>query len=86
MKAEITSEMAQALANAEEVSVTDPRTQRVYVLVDHDMYRKAMQALRQQQDVDAIQAGIEDMEAGRMQPAAEAQQHGRNELLARFKE
>lgn len=80
----MTPEMSDALANENEVCVRDPSTERVYVLVDHETHRRAMAALRQQADIDAIQAGIDDMEAGRMQPAADARRHGRNELLSRF--
>ena len=84
MNPSITKEMANALAEQEEVRVTDPTTQRVYVLVDDDIHRRAMDALRQQEDIAAIQQGIDDMQAGKMQSAEEAQQHGRDELLSRF--
>lgn len=81
----LTPEMSAALqANQGEVRVTDPSTQRVYVLVDDETHSKAMEALRKREDQQAIQAGIEDMEAGRMQPAEEARRHGRDQLLSRF--
>ncbi len=43
----------------------DPNTQRVYVLVDDETHQKAMDALRQREDLEAIQAGIDDLQAGR---------------------
>ena len=47
MQPEITSEMSNALhANKGEVRVTDPSTQKVYVLVDDETHRRAMEALR----------------------------------------
>jgi predicted transcriptional regulator len=81
----LTPEQSAALqAHEGELRVTDPTTQRVYVLVDDETHSRAMEALRRREDRQAIQAGIEDMEAGRMQPAEEAHRHGREELLSRF--
>ena len=67
-----------------ELRVTDPTTQRVYVLVDDETHNRAMEALCRRDDRQVIQAGIEDMEADRMQLAGEAHQHGRDELFSRF--
>jgi len=49
------------------LSLVDPRTHRVYVLVDQGVHQQAMDALRRQRDDDAaaIQRGLDDMHAGR---------------------
>ena len=81
----LTPEQSAALQASEgELRVVDPSTQRVYVLVDDETHTRAMEALRKREDHRAIQAGIEDMEAGRMQSADDAHRHGREELLARY--
>lgn len=84
MRLQLTPEMSAALqAGRGDVRLIDPETQRTYVLVDEATYSKAMDALRQNEHHQAIRAGIEDMEAGRMQPAEDAWHHGRAELLSR---
>lgn len=56
--------------------------EKTFVIVDVDVMRQ-MQDTLARSDHAAIQAGIDDMEAGRMQPAAEAYRQGREELLSR---
>ena len=69
MKTVISDEQREALGQRPEgVEVEDPLTQRVYILTDVEIHRRAMQALRRQDDRAAIQAGIDDMEAGRVVP------------------
>lgn len=81
----LTPEQSAALQASEGgLRVVDPSTQRVYVLVDDETHGKAMEALRTREDYQAIQAGIEDMEAGRMQPPEEARRQGRDELRSSF--
>jgi predicted transcriptional regulator len=46
------------------IPVEDEQTQQRYVLVDQGLHDRAMRALKQQDDLAAIQAGITDMEAG----------------------
>src|SRR5262245_33059560 len=53
------------------VQVEDEQTHQLYVLVDSTAYDRAMQALRHQQDREAIREGIADMEAGRVAPLDE---------------
>jgi predicted transcriptional regulator len=62
------------------VEVCDEQTQRVYVLVEGELHRRALDALRQQEDIAAIQDGIDDMEAGRVVPLEEADRLLRDEL------
>ena len=54
------------------VQVEDDQTHKFYVLVDLQLHERAMEALRQQDDLAAIQAGIDDMEAGRIVTLEEA--------------
>ena len=46
------------------IPVEDEQTRQHYVLVDRGLHDRAMQALQQQEDLAAIQAGINEMEAG----------------------
>jgi hypothetical protein len=63
---ELTKELAAALqaTGESELEVVDPETQRTYFLVDGETHRRAMDALRRQQDRDGIAAGLAQMEAG----------------------
>ena len=86
MQPEITPEMANALhANKGEVRVTDPSTQKVYVLVADETHRRAMEALRQQEDLRAIQSGLDDMQAGRSMSIEESERRV-DEALAKYKQ
>ncbi|QDT62828.1 hypothetical protein [Calycomorphotria hydatis] len=68
----ITAEQRAALAaHPEGIRISDEETGKVYVLADEQHYRQAMAALRKEADLAAIQAGIDDMEAGRMIPLEE---------------
>lgn len=66
MTAKLTKELAAALhaTGERELEVVDPDTQRLYFVVDAEVHRQAMEALRRQQDRDAIARGIAEMEAG----------------------
>lgn len=74
MTAKLTKELAAALhaTGDRELEVVDPETSRVYFIVDSEMHRQAMDALRRQQDRDAISQGIVEMEAGQGTPLDEA--------------
>jgi predicted transcriptional regulator len=81
MKTPLSDEQRQALDQQPEgIEVEDTQTQKVYFLTDAELHRRAMQALRRQEDHDAIQAGIDDMEAGRVMPLAEVDAQIRKEL------
>ena len=54
------------------LEVVDPETQRTYVIVVSNVHRQAMDALRRQQDRDAIAEGLAQMEAGQGKPLDEA--------------
>ena len=85
MSPKFTKEMTDALhANSGDVRVVDPSTQQVYILVDDETHQRAMEALRQQQDIEAIQAGLADMEAGRSMTIEESKRRT-EEALSRLK-
>ena len=85
MTAKLTKELAAALhaTGDRELKVVDPDTSRVYFIVESEMHRQAMDALRRQQDRDSIAQGIAEMEAGQGIPLAEARKLTRDRLLAR---
>lgn len=82
MTHKITDELRQALAahGGRPVRVEDDQTQQVYVLVDERTHEQSMRALRLHEDRAAIQAGIDDMEAGRVVPLKEVDARIRQKL------
>ncbi len=86
MKAQLTIEQSDAINQSDDpLALVDPRTHRVYVLVDQGVHQQAMEALRRQRDDDAaaIQQGLDDMHAGRGMTLEES--HARTgEALARL--
>lgn len=84
MIAKLSKELAAALhaSGDSELEVVDPDTARTYFLVDRDTHRRAMEALRHQQNRDAIAQGIAEMEAGQGIPVEEARKLARDRLLA----
>ena len=68
MKAQLTTEQSDALnQSGDPLSLVDPRTHRVYVLVDQRIHQQAMDALQRQRDEDeaAIRQGLDEMHTGR---------------------
>ncbi len=88
MISKLTSEQTQALhaSGNRPLSVLDPTTNHVYVLVDQETHLQAMEALRQRDDAESIQRGIADLEAGRHQPAVEAFANLRANFNAKYGE
>lgn len=84
MSTKLSKELADALraSGGSELEVIDPDSRRRYVLVDSDTHRRAMEALRRQQDRDAIAQGISEMEAGEGVSTGEARKLTREKLLA----
>ena len=75
MKTLLTNEQSDALQQSgEPLPVVDPRTQRVYVLVDQLIHDQAMDALKRQQleDEAAIREGLEDAKCGRVMTIEES--------------
>jgi hypothetical protein len=87
MTAKLTKELAAALhaTGDSELEVVDPETERTYFLVDSDTHRQAMEALRRQQDRDAIAQGVAELEAGEGISVEDARKLARERLLAREK-
>ena len=74
MIANLSNEIWQALREhpGDPVTIEDGQTHTVYVLVQQDLHRRAMVALRRQEDDQAsIRRGLEQMEAGQGRPLAE---------------
>ena len=85
MKTSLSDEQRRALdLEPEGIEVEDSRTQKVYFLTDAEVHRRAMQALKRQDDHDAIQAGIDDMEAGRVVPYEEVSRNLQNHLREEY--
>lgn len=85
MKAPLSEEQRQALSQQPEgIEVEDQQTQKVYFLTDAQLHRRALQALQRQEDHDAIQAGIEDMQAGRVVPYEEVSRRLRKHLQDKY--
>jgi len=81
MKTSLSDEQRRALDQEPEgIVVEDSQTQKVYFLTDADLHQRAMEALQKQENHAAIQAGIDDMEAGRVIPLEEVDQQIREEL------
>ena len=74
MTQKLSKDIATALhaAGIEGLQVVDPDTNRIYIILDEETHRRAMNALRAQQDHNAITEGIEQMEAGQGMPAEQA--------------
>lgn len=73
MTAKLTADLQRELdANAGgPIRLEDPITRAVYILVDEETHRRAMRALREQEDQAAIAEGIAQMEAGEGRPLAD---------------
>lgn len=79
MTVELSKELLDALnaTGDRELEVVDPRTNRRYTIVDSEIHRRAMEALRRQQEYDqqeyeAIAEGVAQMEAGEGEPLDKA--------------
>ena len=62
------------------IRVEHPVTHKLYVIVDSDMHERAMQALRERDDLASIARGINQMEAGEGRTLTEADTAMRKEL------
>jgi len=85
MKAPLSDEQRRALHQQPDgIEVEDQQTQKVYFLADAEMHRRAMQALQKQEDRDAIQGGIDDMQAGRVEPYEQVSRRLRKHLREKY--
>ena len=60
--------------------VEDEQTHKVYVIVDQQVHVRAMEALRERENFASIEAGIKDMESGRVVPFEEVDARIRQRL------
>jgi predicted transcriptional regulator len=68
-------------ANPEEaVEVEDEQTHRMYVIIDQDLHRRAMDALERMEDVAAIRAGFAAAAEGRVSTLEEVDARIRQKL------
>ncbi len=81
MPINITDEQRIALLlHPDGVKCEDEQSQRVYIIMEEAIHTKAMDALRRQDDLNAIAEGVADMQAGRGMPVVEADEHLRKRL------
>jgi hypothetical protein len=62
----LSRDLADALhaAGDEPLPVIDPTNQHIYFVVNQKVHERAMNALRHQENVEAIRRGVESMDAG----------------------
>lgn len=79
MKTDLTHEQSSALnqSHDQQLLVTDPATNRQYVLIDAERYERF-------EAVEAIQNGLDQMQRGEGQDLHEAMDDIRKELSRRF--
>ncbi|MCA9267738.1 MAG: hypothetical protein KDA41_04680 [Planctomycetales bacterium] len=82
MSLKLTDEQRAALqaGGGEPVRVHDEASAASYVLVDEATHERAMEALRRQRDLESVQRGIAQMEAGQGRTVDQSQ----SELRARL--
>ncbi len=83
MAAKLTTELADAVrtSSSSGLEVIDPSTNRIYVILDEETHRRAMEALRQQEDDwAAIQQGIGQADAGGSMSLADSEQQIREQF------
>ena len=62
------------------IVVEHPVTHKLYVIVGSDMHERAMEALREREDLASIARGVDQMNAGEGRPLGEADAAMRKEL------
>lgn len=82
MTPKLTDEMREALSRSAggPVEVEDDQTHQVYVIIDQDLHRRSVQAIKMQEDVAAIHAGFEAAAKGRVAPLEEVDARIREKL------
>ena len=81
MRARLTAEQRDAIRRQGGIlELEDEETNRLYVIVDSELHHLAMKALEERDVHQAIQAGIDDLEAGRVVPFAEVDARLRKKL------
>ena len=74
-------ELRQAIEqHPNELRLEDEQTHAVYVVLDEETHRRAMKALKAQEDWESVQRGLADRQQGKELPLAEADAQMRKEL------
>ena len=72
MMTKLPAELRQAIRqNSAPLRLEDDQTHAVYVIIDEETHRRAMRALREQEDWQSVQRGLKQREQGLGQPLAE---------------
>ena len=72
MTTKLPDELRQPLRqNPKEVRLEDDQTHAIYFVIDEETHRRAMRALKEQEDNDAIAEGLQQMETGEGRPLHE---------------
>ena len=81
MTPKLTEEQREAIRRqGAPLQIEDDETRKVYVIIDDELHRRAMQALEEHDARGAIRAGIDDLEAGRILAFAEVDARLREKL------
>jgi hypothetical protein len=81
MLTKLPDEIRQAIQqSSSEVRLQDDQTHAVYVVVDEATHRRAMKALKAQEDWESVQRGLADRAQRNELPLAEADAQMRKEL------
>ena len=81
MNEKLPAELRDAIQrNPDQLWLEDEQTHGVYVMVGEETYRRAMRALREQEDWNAVQQGLKQREQGLGQPLAEVDAEIREEF------
>ena len=84
----LSHELSEALhaAGGDELELVDPTTNRTYVLVDREVFRRALEVLRSEEDLAAIARGIAQMEAGEGISLSESRRQNQEALWKRSRD
>ena len=81
MTTKLPDELRQPLQqNPKEVRLEDDQTHAIYFVIDEETHRRAMRALREQEDWNSVQRGLKDRQQGHELPIAQADAAIRKEL------
>ena len=81
MTTKLPDELRQPLKqNPKEVRLEDDQTHAIYFVIDEETHRRAMRALREQEDWNSVQRGLADRQQGNELPIAQADAAIRKEL------
>jgi len=87
MDLQLTAEQSLALnATGDEIQIFDPKSKKVYVVVEQSLHEKAKAALRLQEEenLSSIARGIADLKSGMTTPIGVAHDRIREKLLDRY--